>query len=121
VKLEVVAPLSLDDTTSADRWRERLRAACADEMNRSAFPMAAGRVRVSVRAYLAPGRDVCLDQLAVGVVEALEGVAVERADLVIGLLVTRMALEPDGEERIDACVVLAGEEVAGRASRRRAA
>lgn len=121
MKLEVIAPLSLDDGISADRWRERLRLAARHEMSRSAFPVAAARVRVSVRAYLAPGRDVRLDQLALDAVDALAGVAFERATLVIGLLVTRAALEAGGEERVDVCVVLEDEAAEGRASRRRAA
>jgi hypothetical protein len=121
VKLEVIAPLSLDDGASAGRWRERLRLAARREMSRSAFPLAAARVRVSVRAYLAPGRDVRLDQLALDAVDALAGIVFERPSLVIGLLVTRTAPEPGGEERVDVCVVLEDEAGEGRASRRRAA
>jgi hypothetical protein len=121
MRLEVVAPLSLDDGASADRWRERLRLAAKHEMARSAFPLAAGRVRVSVRAYLAPDRDVRLGQLALDVVDALAGVVFERPSFVIGLLVTRMTLEPDGEERVDICVVLdAGDEGSAARARRAA-
>jgi hypothetical protein len=122
VKLEVVAPLALDEEPKDGGCREHLREAAQREMRTSAFPVAAGRVRVSARIFLAPVRDCRLDQLALAVVDSLTGVAFARASLVIGLLVTRMALETGGEERVDVSVVLdAGEgEASGRASQRAA-
>jgi len=120
VKLEVVAPLCFDDPPSDGGCRERLRIAAEREMSRSALPIAAARVRLSLRAYVAPHHDLRLDQLALAAVDVLTGVAFENAGLVIGLLVTRMVLERDGEERIDVCVVLdagADEAATGRARR----
>jgi Holliday junction resolvase RusA-like endonuclease len=96
-------------------WEDRVRRACVKAMRENGFPVVGGRCRVSSRFYLTPTKGgknpgrlrADLDKLVRGVLDAMNGVVFEDDELVVGLIASKLPVEPNGVERADICVSLA--------------
>lgn len=91
-------------------WENKVRAAAVRAMRDAGAPLIEARCRVNARFYLAPTKNgrlrADLDKLVRGVLDAMTGVVYNDDEQVVGLLATKLAVEPKGIERAELSITV---------------
>lgn len=96
-------------------WEDKVRKACAREMRHNGFPKIGGKCWVNARFYVQPtkggknpGRMIGdLDKLVRCVLDAMNDVVYVDDELVVGIMASKVPVEPGHVERADIAVTLA--------------